>query len=182
MSIIAQNSICTGFNMRSAWLGWEGWDPNQPTKGTILPQHLWCKLITPPERWVISPNSSLPPCIRIILCTLDVGLSHVIRFGQWEVSSWHAGNCFICAYIKLALLRSCDPPWKEPEPQSHCPFSLRLRVKLQGTNLNLPAAWSPFWPSLHSQARCIKRKISFSGLLRFWGIWLHLKNWRIHLC
>lgn len=122
------------------------------------------------------------PVLDSFSAPLTWGLSHVIRFGQWEVSSWHAGNCFICAYIKLALLRSCDPPWEEPEPQSHCPFSLRLRVKLQGTNLNLPAAWSPFWPSLHSQARCIKRKISFSGLLRFWGIWLHLKNWRIHLC
>lgn len=133
--------------------GGQGSETNQPTQGTICPQHLWLKPIPLLTDWIITPHSLLLPCMRITLHTPDLwaqprelGLAN----GRWVVVML-VGSCVQCACSWLALLCSCDPLWEELVPQSHCPFSLSLRVNLHGTNL--PEAWSPTWPSLHEPSQ-----------------------------
>lgn len=128
------------------------WDQPANT-GNHLPSTLVTQTHTSPDRldhyspfFTPSLYGNYTPHTWLVGSATWVGLAN----GRWVVVML-VGSCVRCACSWLALLCSCDPLWEELVPQSHCPFSLSLRVNLHGTNL--PEAWSPTWPSLRQPSQ-----------------------------
>ena len=149
MSFIPQNSICARFNMSSVWLlGGRAVRPTSQHRETFALNTCDSNSLPLLTDWIITPSlyENYTPHPWLGGSATWLGLAN----GRWVVVML-VGSCVQCACSWLALLCSCDPLWEELVPQSHCPFSLSLRVKLQGTNL--PEVWSPTWPSLHQPSQ-----------------------------